>query len=57
MNENQLIVETEMASFDEALNIGNVDTSYDIEFPDEQTLKKILAKPLRSQGSVGGKAF
>jgi hypothetical protein len=57
MNENQLIVETEMASFDEALNIGNVDTSYDIEFPDEQTLKKILAKPLRSQGSVGGKAY
>ncbi|MBI3189465.1 MAG: hypothetical protein HYZ33_02335, partial [Ignavibacteriales bacterium] len=54
---NQLTVETEMASYDEVVDIARVDTSFELVFPDISVLNKLLGKPILSSGVVGSKTY
>ena len=56
-NGNQLIVQTEIVSFSDVFDIANIDTSFQLIFPDLRKLQKLLGTPLRIQGKTSGMSY
>lgn len=51
---NTLTVQTEVAGLDEVYDYVQIDTSFEILFPDPLELQMLLSNPLHSEGRAGG---